>query len=50
MVDIDKLGTYNGELEHNLWVDFNHYENTGNPDYFNGSDIATFIDNINDLD
>lgn len=33
-MEYDDLGTYNGEAEHDMWVDYDHYVNTGEPDYF----------------
>ncbi|MBD5316470.1 MAG: hypothetical protein HDS11_02205 [Bacteroides sp.] len=44
------LDTYNGDAEHDMWVDFDNYENTGNPDVFSESDIDNFIDYLNDWD
>lgn len=34
MTDFDELDTYNGDIEHDMWVDFDNYENTGAPDVF----------------
>lgn len=31
MCDFDNLDTYNGDSEHDMWVDFDNYENTGTP-------------------
>ena len=31
MEDYDDLGSYNGDVEHDMWVDYDHYQNTGNP-------------------
>lgn len=31
MDEYDDLNVYNGEAEHDMWVDFDHYENTGIP-------------------
>ena len=50
MTDFDDLDTYSGDAEHDMWVDFDNYENTGAPDAFNESDINNFIDNLNDWD
>ncbi len=30
----DDLDTYNGDTEHDMWVDFDNFENTGLPDAF----------------
>ena len=29
---IDDLDTYNGDTEHDMWLDFYNFENTGEPD------------------
>lgn len=50
MTDYDDLNTYNGDTEHNMWVDFDNYENTGSPDVFDESDLDNLIDNHNDWD
>ena len=34
MDDFDDFGSYNGDVEHDLWVDYDHYRNTGQPDVF----------------
>ena len=41
---------YNGDTEHDMWVDFNNFEDTGNPDVFDEPNIDNFIDNLNDWD
>lgn len=33
-MDFDNLDTYNGDTEHDMWVDFDNYENNGSPDVF----------------
>lgn len=60
MENYDDFGTYNGDTEHDMWVDFDNYENTGTPDVFfagakrqvgyDESDLDNFIDNLNDWD
>lgn len=50
MTEFDDLDTYSGDTEHDIWVDFDNYENTGTPDVFDKSDIDNFIDNLNDWD
>ena len=51
MDEYDDLGTYNGDSEHDMWVDFDHYENTGElSGLFEDTDINDFIDNLNDWD
>lgn len=46
MDELNDLTTYNGDTEHDMWVDYDNYEHIGSPDVFNESDI----DNLNDLD
>lgn len=29
MDEYENLGTYNGDTEHDMWVDFDNYENIG---------------------
>jgi len=29
--ELDALDTYNGYTEHDMWVDFDNFENTGSP-------------------
>ncbi len=49
MNGLDDLGTYNGEQEHDSWVDFTYKENTSElSELFDDSDIDQFIDNLND--
>lgn len=33
-MNYDDMNTYNGDPEHDMWVDYDHYQNTGEPDYF----------------
>lgn len=47
-MDFDDLDTYNGDAEHDMWVDVDHHENTGNPDVFDEPYLDNFIDNLND--
>lgn len=48
MDEYDDLGTYNGEAEHDMWVDFDHYENTGAPDVFDEDDLGDNADDFGD--
>ena len=32
MQDYDDLGSYNGDVEHDMWVDYDYYKNTGELD------------------
>lgn len=51
MEDHDELDTYNRDTEHNMWVDFDRYENTGElSDIFDDSDLDNYIANLNDWD
>lgn len=50
MENYDDLDIYNGDTEHDMWVDFDHYENAGEPDVFDGTDLDNYIDNLNDWD
>lgn len=50
MDELDDLGTYTGDTEHGMWVDFDHYENTGNPDVFDEDNLDDYVDNLNDWD
>lgn len=42
MEDFDNLGSYNGDTEHDMWVDFTNYEYTGEPDYFDDQEEVTW--------
>ena len=51
MDEYDDLGTYNGDTEHDMWVDFDYHENTGElSELFEDSDLDQYIDNHNDWD
>lgn len=47
MTDFDESGTYNGDIEHDMWVDFDNYENTGIPDVFDEDNPDECIDDFN---
>lgn len=47
---MDDLDIYNGDTEHDMWVDFDNAENTCSPDVFDEPDLYNFIDNLNDWD
>ena len=47
---MDDLDTYNGDAVHDMWVDFDSYENTGTPEVFDEDNLDNFIDNLNDWD
>ena len=48
MEDYDDLGSYNGDVEHDMWVDYHHYKNTGDPDVFDEEDTECIVDELND--
>ena len=51
MEDYDDLGSYNGDVEHDMWVDFDYHENTGElSDLFDESDLDQYIDILKDWD
>lgn len=50
MDEYDDLETYNGDTEHDMWVDFDNYENTGTPDVFDEDNLDDYVDNFNDWD
>ena len=50
MDELDDLGTYTGDTEHGMWVDFDHYENTGIPDVFDEDNLNDFVDTLDDWD
>ena len=50
MEDYDDLGSYNGDVELDMWVDYDHYQNTGEPDVFDEEDIDEIVDELNDWD
>lgn len=50
MTDYNELDTYSGDTEHDMWVDYDNFETTGNTDVFDETDIDNFIDNLNDWD
>lgn len=49
-MDYNDLDAYNGDTEHDMWVDFDNFKNTGEPDVFDEPDLDNFIDNLNDWD
>lgn len=51
MDEYEDLDAYNGDTEHDMWVDFDYNENTGElSDIFDDTDLDQFIDNLNDWD
>lgn len=48
MEDFDQ---YNGDAEHDMWVDFNYHENTGElSEYFDDPYLDEYVDKLNDWD
>lgn len=51
MDDYEDLDAYNGDTEHDMWVDFDYNENTGElSGIFDDSDMDSYINNLNDWD
>lgn len=51
MDEYDDLDAYNGDTEHDMWVDFDYNENTGElSDLFEDTYLDDFIDDLNDWD
>ena len=48
MEEYDDLGTYNGDTEHDMWVDFDHYESIRISDVFEEANLHVFIDFLNE--
>lgn len=50
MDEYEDLYMYNGDTEHDMWVDFDNYENTGIPDVFDEDNLDDFVDTLDDWD
>lgn len=51
MDEYEDLDAYNGDTEHDMWVDLDYNENTGElSGIFDDSDIDSYINNLNDWD
>lgn len=51
MDELDDLNDYNGETDHDMWVDFSYHMNTNElPEEFNDEDLDEYIDNLNNWD
>lgn len=48
MDEYDDLGTDNGDAEHDMWVDFYHYEDTGTPDVLDEDNLDEYVGKLND--
>ena len=47
MSHFEDLDTYNGDTEHDMWVDFTNHEYTGElADIFDDHETDDFIDNL----
>lgn len=47
MEEFEDLDTYNGDPEHDGWVDFDYNENTGElSDIFKDTDLDEYIENL----
>lgn len=50
-MDFDDLNAYNGEAEHDMWIDFSYHENTDElHDLFDDEGNDDCLDNLNDWD
>jgi hypothetical protein len=47
MNEYNDLSTYNGNTEHDMWVDFDNYENTVTLDVFDEDNLDEYVDNRN---
>ena len=48
MDELDDLDAYNGDSEHDMWVDFTTNQYTGElGEYFDDTDVDVDIDNLN---
>ena len=43
------LALNTGDVGHDMWVDYDHYQNTGEPDVFDEEDIDEIFDELNYL-
>ena len=51
MDELNDLNTYNGDTEHDMWVDFTTNQYTGElADIFDDSEVDDFIDDLDDWD
>lgn len=51
MDELDYLDTYNGNIKHDMWLDFTDHEYTGElGEYFDDSNVDNFIDNLDGWD
>lgn len=50
MDEYDNLDAYNGDAVHDMWVGYDHYQNTRDHDVFDEEDIDEIINELNDWD
>lgn len=51
MDEYEDLDAYNGDTVHDMWVDFDYNENTGElSGLFEDTDLDQYIDNLNNWD
>ena len=49
MDELDNLSIYNGNTEHDMWVDFTAHEYTDElGEFFDDSDVEDFVDDLDD--
>lgn len=49
MEDYNDLGSYNGDVEHDMWVDYDHYQNTGEPNVFVEENFEEILDDFEEI-
>lgn len=49
MEDYDDLGSYNGDVEHDMWVDYDHYRNTGELNMFVEENFDEILDDFEEI-
>lgn len=48
MQPTDELDSYNRDTEHDMWVNKDNFENSGNPDVLDKTVLDNFIETLND--
>ena len=43
------LALNTGDVGHDIWVDYDHYQNTGDPDVFAQEDLDEIVANLDEL-
>lgn len=49
MDDYDDLGSYNGDVEHGMWVDYDHYRNIGELNMFVEEKFDEILDDFEEI-